>query len=214
MVSNRLKSISSLINDYEDITDIGCDHALLDIYLTLNKNCRCHCCDVSKYIVNRAIDNINKYNLKDKIDVFVGNGFNNLNLDFNTVMVLSGMGTSTILKILDKNKTCDIICQTNTDLYLLRKSVCDMGYYIVSEDLVFDNNRYYVSIRFSVGRSSYNYDELLLGPCLLKNKNSLFNSYVNNMYRKIIRGYNKSIEFNSDSFSELDLMINCLEKYI
>ena len=129
-------------------------------------------------------------------------------------MVLSGMGTSTILKILDKNKTCDIICQTNTDLYLLRKSVCDMGYYIVSEDLVFDNNRYYVSIRFSVGRFSYNYDELLLGPCLLKNKNSLFNSYVNNMYRKIIRGYNKSIEFNSDSFSELDLMINCLEKYI
>lgn len=213
MVSNRLKSISSLINNGEDIIDIGCDHGLLDIYLTLNKNCCCRCCDVNSGIVSRAFSNIKKYNLEDKIDVFVGNGFNNLNLGFNTVMVLAGMGTSTILKILDNNRTHDIICQTNTDLYELRKSICDMGYYIVSEDLVFDNNRYYVSIRFSVGRSSYNYDELLLGPCLLKNKNSLFNSYVNNMYRKIIRGYNKSIEFNSDSFSELDLMINCLEKY-
>lgn len=214
MVSNRLKSISSLINDCEDITDIGCDHGLLDIYLTLNKKCRCHCCDVSQSIIYRAISNIKKYNLEGSIDVFVGNGFNDLDLDFNTVMVLSGMGTSTILKILDKNKTHDIICQTNTDLYLLRKSVCSMGYYIVSEDLVFDNNRYYVSIRFSIGSKKYSYDELLLGPYLLKKGDSLFKSYVYNMYNKLIKGYNKSIEFNSSSFNELDLMINCLEKYI
>ena len=86
--------------------------------------------------------------------------------------------------------------------------------YIVSEDLVFDNNRYYVSIRFSVGNKNYSYDELFLGPCLLKERNLLFNSYVNNMYRKIIKGYNKSIQFNSESFNELDLMINCLKKYI
>ena len=82
MVSNRLKSISSLINKGEDITDIGCDHALLDIYLTLNKNCCCHCCDVSQSIIDKAISNIKKSNLDGSIDVFVGNGFNDLNLDF------------------------------------------------------------------------------------------------------------------------------------
>ena len=129
-------------------------------------------------------------------------------------MVLSGMGTSTILKILNKNRTHDIICQTNTDLYLLRKSVCDMGYYIVNENLVFDNNRYYVSIRFSVGNSNYSFDELLLGPYLLKNRNSLFNSYVNNMYNKLVKGYKKSIEFSSDNFNNLDLIIKCLKKYM
>ena len=214
MVSNRLKSISSLINNGEDIIDIGCDHALLDIYLTLEKNCFCRCCDVNQGIINRAINNIKKNNLEGKIDVFVGNGFDDLNLDFDIVMVLSGMGTSTILKILAKNKTHDIICQTNTDLYLLRKSICDMGYYIVSEDLVFDNNRYYVSIRFSVGSVSYSFDELLLGPCLLKDRNSLFNSYVSNMYNKLIKGHSKSIQFNSDSFNDLDIIINCLKKYM
>ena len=212
MVSNRLKSISSLINIGEDITDIGCDHALLDIYLTLNKKCHCHCCDVNQGIVNRAISNIKKYDLEDSIDVFVGNGFDDLKLK-DTVMVLAGMGTSTILRILEKNRTNDIICQTNTDLYILRKSICDMGYYITSEDLVFDNNRYYVSIRFSIGMSNYSFDELLLGPCLLKNRNSLFDSYINNMYHKIINGYNKSVEFKSDSFSDLNLIIKCLEKY-
>ena len=214
MISDRLKSISSLINYGEDIIDIGCDHALLDIYLTLNKKCYCRCCDVSQDIIDRAISNIKKNNLDGSIDIFVGNGFNDLGLDFNTVMVLSGMGTSTILKILDKNRTHDIICQTNTDLYVLRKSICSMGYYIVSEDLVFDNNRYYVSIRFSIGDSNYSFDELLLGPCLLKRNDSLFRNYVNNMYNKLIKGYKKSIEYNSDSFNNLDLMIKCLEKYL
>lgn len=214
MISNRLKSISSLIYKGEDITDIGCDHALLDIYLTLEKSCCCHCCDVNSGIVSRAISNIKDYALDNCIDVFVGNGYTDLNLDYDTVMVLAGMGTGTILKILEKNKTHDIICQTNTDLYLLRKSICDMGYSIVSEDLVFDNNRFYVSIRFSVGKSNYSYDELLLGPILINKKGVLFNKYVNSIYNKIIKGYKKSIEFNSNSFDELDLMVNCLKKYI
>lgn len=213
MVSNRIKSISSLVNVGEDIIDIGCDHALLDIYLTLEFGCKCRCCDVNEHIVSRAISNIMKYNLVDSIDVFVGNGFDDLKLDFNSVMVLSGMGTSTILKILEKNKTHDIICQTNTDLFMLRKSICEMGYYIVSEDLVFDNNRYYVSIRFSVGDSNYSNCEYLLGPCLIKDDSLLFHEYVRHLYNKNIKGYNKSIEFNNID-SNLDMMIKCLKQYI
>ena len=54
----------------EDITDIGCDHGLLDIYLTLEKKCSCHCCDVNDGIVSRAISNIKSYGLDDSIDIF------------------------------------------------------------------------------------------------------------------------------------------------
>lgn len=214
MVSNRLKSISSLINYGEDIIDIGCDHGLLDIYLTLEKKCFCRCCDVSQSIINRAIFNIDKYGLTGSIDVFVGNGFNFLDLPFESVMVLSGMGTSTILKILKKNRCRYIVCQTNTDLYILRKSICEMGYYICSEDLVFDNNRYYVSIRFSLGNKKYTYDDYLLGPCLILQKSLLFHKYVKYLYDKNIVGFNKSIRFNSSSSKELNLIISCLKKYI
>jgi tRNA (adenine22-N1)-methyltransferase len=213
MVSKRLKSISSLINYGEDIIDIGCDHGLLDIYLTLECGCHCSCCDVNSNIVNRAISNIKKYNLLDSINVFVGNGFDDLGLSYNQVMVMSGMGTSTILRILEKNKTHDIICQTNTDLYSLRKGICEMGYCISSEDIVFDNGRYYISVRFSIGSSNYTYDELLLGPCLIKSDSKIFHDYINNLYKKIIGGYNKSILFESNN-SELELMVNCLKKYI
>lgn len=214
MFSLRLKSISSLINYGEDIIDIGCDHGLLDIYLTLEYGCHCSCCDVNSGIVDRAISNISKYGLLDSINVFVGNGFDDLNISYDTVMIMSGMGTSTILKILENNKTRDIICQTNTDLYSLRKGVCSMGYYIVSEDIVFDNNRYYVSIRFSKGIRNYSYDEYLLGPCLISSNSSIFKDYVLCLYNKNIKGFNKSKEFNGSGFNDLNLMINCLKKYI
>jgi len=37
-ISNRLKRVASLVDDDTSIIDIGCDHALLDIFLVLNKN--------------------------------------------------------------------------------------------------------------------------------------------------------------------------------
>ena len=36
-ISKRLKAVADFINDKEKIIDIGCDHALLDIYLFENK---------------------------------------------------------------------------------------------------------------------------------------------------------------------------------
>ena len=205
-------SIVSFVSDGESIIDIGCDHGLLDVYLTINKNCLCSACDVNKDIINRAYSNFLKYDVLSKIDLFVGNGFNDLNVG-NKTIILAGMGTSTMLKILSVNKSDKIICQTNTDLYDLRAGVCSMGYYISREDIVFDNNRYYVTIEFLKGDCSYSYDELLLGPILLKNNSDLFNKYIKNLYNKNIKGYNKAKMFNSD-LSLFDKFISTLKKYI
>lgn len=213
-ISKRLLSISKLINDFENIVDIGCDHGLIDIYLTQNKKCNCICYDVSFEIISRAVNNIHKYNLDDKIKVYVGNGFNNLNLNYESTMILSGMGTFTMLKIIKSNKTRDIICQTNTDLYELRKSVCDMGYCIISEDLVFDNNRYYVTIRFQEGKMNYNYDEYLLGPILIRRKDVIFMNYVKNLYDKVCLSYSRGSNYDSFDFLKVEKIMNCLKKYI
>ena len=206
-------SIVSFISDGESVIDIGCDHGLLDVYLTVNKNCSCSACDVNKDIIDRAYNNFLKYEVLSRINLFVGNGFDDLKINDNQTIILAGMGTSTMLKILKANKSNKIICQTNTDLYDLRYGVCSMGYYINREDIVFDNNRYYVTVEFLKGNSNYSYDEYLLGPVLLKNNSDLFNKYVKKMYDKNIKGYNKAKEFNSDLVS-FDRMMNSLEKYI
>lgn len=206
-------SIVSFVSEGESVIDIGCDHGLLDVYLTVNKNCSCSACDVSNDIINRAYNNFLKYDVLSCINLFVGNGFNDLKIKSNQTIILAGMGTSTMLKILKVNKSNKIICQTNTDLYDLRRGVCDMGYYISREDIVFDNNRYYVTIEFLKGNSNYSYDEYLLGPILLENNSDLFNKYVKKMYDKNIKGYNKAKEFNSDLIS-FDKMMKSLEKHI
>lgn len=206
-------SIVSFVSDGERIIDVGCDHGLLDVYLTINKNCSCRACDVNNDIINRAYLNFIKYDVLKDIDLFVGNGFNDLNIENCETVVLSGMGTSTILKILNVNRSNKIICQTNTDLYDLRVGVCSIGYYINREDLVFDNGKYYVTIEFLKGDSSYNYDEYLLGPCLLKDNTDLFKQYIKRMYDKNINGYNKAKEFNNN-LSDFEKMINTLKKYI
>ena len=36
MVSNRLKSLAKFVNINDKVIDVGCDHALLDIYLIKN----------------------------------------------------------------------------------------------------------------------------------------------------------------------------------
>ena len=37
MISNRLMRIASYVDKKDKLIDIGCDHALLDIYLVKNK---------------------------------------------------------------------------------------------------------------------------------------------------------------------------------
>lgn len=211
-VSKRLMSIVSFVSYKESIIDIGCDHGLIDVYLTINKDCKCSACDVNKDIINRAYSNFLKYNVSSRIDLFVGNGFSDLNVGDKTI-ILAGMGTSTMLKILSVNKSHKIICQTNTDLYDLRVGVCNMGYYINREDIVFDNNRYYVTIEFLKGNCEYSYDDYLLGPVLRRKNSDIFKCYVKDIYNKNIKGYNYAVKFNNNTL-DFDTFIITLCKYI
>ena len=209
-ISDRLLSICDFVNNSK-VYDVGCDHALLDIYLTLYKNCRCVCIDVDEGIISRANSNILKYNLVNRIETRVGNGFNDLSLDSDSIMILSGMGTNTILKIIKHNMVDTIICQTNTEQYILRRGMCSYGYYINRESIVFDNNRFYITIEFKKGFVGYSDIEYFLGPKLLKDDSAIFKEYVNNLYNKNIKAYNKCLEYNIDS--DVVFLMNAIKDY-
>ena len=94
-------------------------------------------------------------------------------------VVIAGMGTNTIVGILkyDRDKLINvknIVIQSNTDLYFLRKNIISIGYYIEDEVLILDKNIIYTVIKFSKGKKKYNYKELYLGPILMKKNDSLF----------------------------------------
>ena len=60
-LSKRLSIVASLI-DSKRIIDVGCDHALLDIYLAQeNKDIKIIVSDINENALNNAKENIKKY---------------------------------------------------------------------------------------------------------------------------------------------------------
>lgn len=172
MLSLRLKEIASLIKKEDNVIDIGCDHGYLSIYLAKMGCSKLIASDINSNALNNAIANIKKEKLENKIETILSNGLENIDTqDYNT-LIIAGMGTSTILKILnnkDKLKNIEkIIIQSNNDLFSLRKAMNNKGYIINQELVVLDKNKYYVIIEFINGVHKYNYSELKYGPILIK----------------------------------------------
>lgn len=192
-LSKRLQAIADFINKNDKVIDVGCDHGYLSIYLADNIGCKkVIASDVNQNALNSAIKNINNYNLNKKIDIVLSDGLQSINTsDYNTI-VISGMGTSTILKILDnpeKLKTISkLIIQSNNDHYKLRKELIKKGFVISNEKIVFDK-KYYIIIEFNKGIKKYSKKELEYGPFLLCGKESI--NYFQQELTKLNSIYNK-----------------------
>lgn len=178
MISIRLESLVKHINFNDHIIDVGCDHAFLDIYLIKNNIVKkMIVSDVHENALNYGIENIKKSGYEDKIDARLGDGLEVLTAkDKVDTILISGMGTSTILHILENdllNKINKLIIQSNNDHFELRKSLIKMGFIIKAEDFLVDNNKHYINIVFVRGEKKYSKHELKYGPILIHNRNYL-----------------------------------------
>lgn len=179
-LSKRLEVVASFIEDNSKVIDIGCDHGLLSIYLARKyPNIKIIASDINKNALSSAINNIKEANLEDRIETRLGSGLEVVTKEEIDTIVISGMGSNTIVGILKYSKdklvnVNNIIIQSNTDLYFLRKNITSIGYYIEDEVLVEDKGIIYTVIKFIKGKKKYNYKELYLGPILLEKNDILF----------------------------------------
>ena len=183
-LSKRLEAISSLVPVNAKVIDVGCDHALLDIYLYQNKiSKKIIATDVNLNALGNAQENIKKVKLDKYIETRLGNGIDPLNSDDDIdTIIMAGMGAHTIIGILKNNyqklKNIDnIIIQSNTKLFFLRKEMMKLNYKIDNEVMVLDNKKIYTIIKYVKGKQKYNKKELYFGPVLLKNNSKLFQEY-------------------------------------
>jgi len=204
-LSIRLQAIADLVKKNTKIVDVGCDHGLLDIYLTKEKNVCCIASDNKQSCLDNAINNIKKYNLEDKIETVLSDGLENIDVNKLDTVVISGMGTSTILEIIKNKDIKHMIIQSNNNLYELRKEITKLGFYIENEVVVLDY-KYYVIIEFKRGHKKYSNFELKYGPMLLKKDNK---EYFNYLYNKL-----NDIKKKNRKLSIIDRYhINKLKKY-
>ncbi len=188
-ISKRLRVISDFISNNSFILDIGCDHALLDIYATKTKeNVKAIASDIKEEPLKKAKENIKKYKANNVTPV-LANGLDAYQDGIDTV-IISGLGSTTIVEILKNDKGVlknidKLIISTNNDYYYLRESISELGFYIEDEKMICDKNKFYPIILFKKGKQEYTKQDYKYGPILLKNKDDEFKEYLINEKEKL-----------------------------
>lgn len=187
MLSKRLESIVSFIAPIDKVIDVGCDHGYLSIELYEKKLCKSVIAtDINENALENAKKNIREKNLP--IRTVLTDGLKNVSIkDYDTV-VISGMGTSTILHILNnKEKIKDvkkIILQSNNNRVQLREEMNKLGFYLKDENIVYENKKYYITMLFTKSNKKNTKDEIKYG--IIKKEHNDYYNYVITSYENII----------------------------
>ena len=172
-LSNRLKTIADMVRT-TSVIDVGCDHGLLDVYLAQEKHIPCIASDISENALKQARENIDKYQVQDFVQVICTNGLQGIHVSSEDTVILSGMGTHTIIEILkerDDVKHC--IISAHTDIPYLRRWMISHGYTIVEEQIIEEKNILYIVISFEEGQRTYQEIDYIVGPYLKHNQTYL-----------------------------------------
>ena len=185
-ISNRLKAIVKFVDIKDKVVDVGCDHGLLSIYLYENKLVsKVIASDINKNALSSAINNIKKRNLD--IETVLSDGINNVDMKGINTLVISGMGTGTILHILEDNsklnKVNKLIIQSNNDHEILRRKMNEKSYYLENEEYTYDKGKWYVTCKF-VKSDNKNIESQIKYGFL---SNSEYNDYLVLQENKIVK---------------------------
>lgn len=214
-INNRLKLVGDYVDKGSIPLDIGCDHAKLSIYLLKERNFPfVYASDNKIGPLNQARENVNYYNLADKIELIKADGLNSLNDKIDTITV-TGMGGLTINKMFleNRNKLTNIktiILSPNNFIKEVRETINKLGYYLKDEELVEESNKLYHILVFSKGNKIYSDKELYLGPILMTKNKEIIKKY----YRNELSNINNLLLNNKISIEKKEKFIKikkCLE---
>ncbi len=191
---NRIEAIYSFISEEDKVVDVGCDQAKLSLLLA-KRNQSSIASDISEKVINKAKNDIKS----DLIDLRVSDGLKNIHDGEADTLVLSGMGTHTILDILKNTKLRfnKIITISNNYHDILRTKMNDLNYMVDSELIIKENNKYYNLIVFIPGNKKYSDYEINFG--LNHKDKDLYNEYLELLKNKYLNikessnGTNKKI---------------------
>lgn len=213
-INNRLKLVGDYVDKGSVPLDIGCDHAKLSIYLLKEKNFPfVYASDNKIGPLNQARENVNYYNLADRIELIKADGLNSLNDKIDTITI-TGMGGLTINKMFleNKNKLTDIktiILSPNNFIKEVRETINKLGYYLKDEELVEESDKLYHILVFSKGNKVYSDKELYLGPILMAKNKEIIKKY----YRNELSNINNLLLNNKISIEKKEKLIK-IKKYL
>ena len=181
----RLGAIAAQVGPYHRMADVGTDHAFLPVWLIQNNRITFAVAgDVQPGPLEAARRSVGEAGLEPAISVRLGNGLQVVAPGEVDVVVIAGMGGSTIREILESSPVVvgelrRIVCQPMIGAAILRKWFLANGWEIIEEDLVMEDGRLYEIIVAEPGKTMP-IPELLLeiGPVLWRRQHPLLREHL------------------------------------
>ena len=189
------------------LTDIGTDHAYIPIYLARSgKIPEAVAMDVNRGPLERAEENIRAYELEDRINTRLSDGFSALEQGEADSAVIAGMGGGLMIRILKEGEDVvrtlkECILQPQSEIEKVRAFLLEEGFLFIKEDMVEEDGKYYPMMKMaSPGRrtertcgtaETWDETELRYGRYLLQEKNPVLRQYLEReirIKRQILEG--------------------------
>ncbi len=217
-LSRRLGRVAENVESGGIVADIGCDHGFTSIYLVQRGQVRgAIALDVNAGPLARATEHVGQYGLEDRIQVRLSDGMEALSPGEVDTILISGLGGALMERILEQGKDVvreaeELVLSPQSEIFLVRRKVHELGFAIVHEEMVEDQRKYYVIIRAVPGRECYGEEEYLYGRRLIQEGDQVFREYLRRELARL-EGLELHMSGSSLSFSGREKLERCrLEK--
>ncbi|MEW9049600.1 MAG: tRNA (adenine(22)-N(1))-methyltransferase TrmK [Neobacillus sp.] len=185
-LSLRLGAVAKYVPNGFKVADIGSDHAYLPCYLVKNNEVTFAIAgEVVAGPYQSAKKNVQAEGLEGIVSVRMGDGLEVIENDEVDCITIAGMGGTLITNILDAGKlklgsVTRLVLQPNINAMAIRQWFMENGWQLIAEEILEEDGKIYEVLVGEKGTPEKPYDkeqidmELLLGPCLKKQKNQAF----------------------------------------
>lgn len=206
-LSPRLLTVAGMVKP-GTVADIGADHARLSIYLlTHGIATSAIATEIAAGPLARSCTAVKNRGLGDCVEVRRGDGLEPLNEGEVDTVIIAGMGGTVITGILTSDwekseKFPRFILQPMTKPDVVRLALAQRGWLLLNEQVINENDRWYVVLSYRPGNTPYSLDvlEAEAGPFILKADTEIKRDYLahcRNNYKKIYDNLLKSSRFQN-----------------
>lgn len=219
-LSKRLLMVASMVEPGSIVADVGCDHGYVSIYLVRQGICpRVLAMDVNAGPLERVKAHVQEAGLAAYIDIRRSDGLSAMKLADGKpeadTLLMAGLGGRLAARILKDGRQmlsqmrC-MILQPQSELWLVREAVRQIGYFICDENMLKEDGKFYTVIRaengikrtgspdvpeeFDGSREEWGLAADRYGPCLIGTGHPVLREYLEealNKNRCILRDIRK-----------------------
>lgn len=185
-LSARMQAVADMVSEGNRVCDVGCDHGYVSIYLVQQKRVPgVLAMDINKGPLARAVEHVEQAGLSEYITLRQSDGLTAYQPGEAQTLICAGMGGRLMQKILEKEplKTesfQEMILQPQSELAAFRKFLRNKGYFIIQEDMILEEDKFYPIIKavpMEKGRGQQELEDRF-GPLLLANRHPVLKKYL------------------------------------